>query len=63
MNNMQYKEGAELRAKWKEEGDKPCSHPYTEKEYNLGAQTGDRVCTTCGFDASPEYFKELDANK
>lgn len=42
---MQLREALELRKKW---GDKHCNHPHLEKEYDLGAQTGDWVCTTCG---------------
>jgi hypothetical protein len=34
-----------LRQVW---GDKPCSHPRIEEEYNLGYETGDYLCTTCG---------------
>lgn len=52
---MQYDEAAQLRKNW---GDKPCSHPTTEKEYYLGASTGDRVCTTCGFTATSEDFRQ-----
>jgi len=44
---MQTNEAADLRKKW---GEKKCSHPKTEKEYYLGSDTGDRVCTTCGRD-------------
>jgi len=42
---MQSEKAAELRRAW---GDKPCDHPDLEKEYSLGADTGDYVCTTCG---------------
>lgn len=42
---MQLKDAAKLRQKW---GDKACSHPKVVKEYDLGAATGDYVCTTCG---------------
>lgn len=44
---MQMDEAAELRRRWKEKGEPPCSHSM-EKEYHLGAATGDRVCTICG---------------
>jgi hypothetical protein len=27
---------------------KPCNHPHLEKEYILGASTGDYICTQCG---------------
>lgn len=42
---MQLEKAAELRKSW---GNKPCSHSNLEKEYYLGASTGDYVCTTCG---------------
>jgi hypothetical protein len=42
---MQIRQAAELRQRW---GDLPCDHPELEKEYDLGAQTGDYVCTRCG---------------
>lgn len=42
---MQSKKAAELRAAW---GDRPCEHPAFAKEYDLGAHTGDYVCTQCG---------------
>lgn len=42
---MQFEKANRLRDEW---GDKPCSHPSTEKEYYLGADTGDRVCSQCG---------------
>lgn len=42
---MQMDKIKELRKEW---GDKPCDHPGVEKEYYLGTQTGDYVCTQCG---------------
>ena len=42
---MQSKKAAQLRKDW---GNQPCDHPNIEKEYYLGAQTGDYVCTSCG---------------
>jgi len=42
---MQMTEAQKLRKEW---GDKPCDSPRFEKEYHLGAQTGDYVCTNCG---------------
>lgn len=53
---MQYEKAEQLQKEW---GDKPCDHPFIEKEYYLGTSTGDRVCSTCGLSASPEYFKQL----
>jgi len=42
---MQMKKAMELRVKW---GSKPCDHRNLDKEYELGAATGDYVCTQCG---------------
>lgn len=54
---MQFDEIKDIREKW---GDKPCDHPNIEKEYMLGAQTGDYVCTQCGItNPKREDFKNL----
>jgi hypothetical protein len=53
---MQASQAKLIAERW---GDKPCDHPGVVKEYMLGAQTGDRICTQCGFTASPEYFENL----
>ncbi len=42
---MQMSEALKLQKAW---GKKPCDHPHVEKEYDLGAHTGDWVCTRCG---------------
>ncbi len=42
---MQLEKAKNLREQW---GDKHCDHPSTEKEYFLGSDTGDKVCSTCG---------------
>lgn len=42
---MQSKKASELRATW---GDRACEHPAFAKEYDLGARTGDYICTQCG---------------
>lgn len=39
---------AAIRMKWEESGGGECSHPQTDKEYYLGAQTGDDACLVCG---------------
>ncbi|MCL2484373.1 MAG: hypothetical protein FWD89_04795 [Firmicutes bacterium] len=57
---MQVREAMALQKAW---GDKPCSHPRFEKEYNLGSQTGDYVCTTCGESFSPEGKKAIEAKR
>lgn len=45
---MQTSETDRLREAWKRQGDPPCDHPKTEREYYLGSHTGDDICTTCG---------------
>ena len=45
---MQSSKAAQLRRAWEAKGNPPCAHPGVEKEYDLGADTGDEVCTTCG---------------
>lgn len=52
---MQHNKAQELVKEW---GDKPCEHPHIEKEYYLGAQTGDYVCTTCGEQGPKSSFKK-----
>ena len=42
---MQFEKAKQKRKDW---GDKTCDHPSIEKEYYLGAQTSDYVCTQCG---------------
>ena len=42
---MQKKRATALQQAW---GDKPCAHPAFAKEYDLGARTGNYVCTQCG---------------
>ncbi|GAB4073247.1 hypothetical protein GCM10028778_08060 [Barrientosiimonas marina] len=48
---MQMEKAEEIRKEW---GNKPCEHPTITKEYYLGAQTGDYVCTQCGQTRSNE---------
>lgn len=42
---MQKKRAVVLQQEW---GGKPCDHPAFAKEYDLGARTGNYVCTQCG---------------
>ena len=56
MRKMQTSKAKELQKQW---GDKPCNHPELAKEYYLGSDTGDYVCTTCGEIGSLEYFEIL----
>lgn len=46
--HMQAKKGTQLRKEWAEKGGPPCEHSVLDKEYYLGADTGDVICTTCG---------------
>lgn len=45
---MQMSKAEQLRRAWAEKGNPPCEHPQLDREYYLGADTGDYVCTTCG---------------
>ncbi|MER7507096.1 hypothetical protein ABTX82_01905 [Streptomyces lavendulae] len=45
---MQMDDAIRLRREWAAKGNPPCDHPETDKEYDRGGDTGDRVCTTCG---------------
>ncbi len=45
---MQTRKAAQLRKVWTDKGDPPCEHLNLDKEYALGSNTGDVVCTTCG---------------
>ena len=45
---MQSSKAAQLRQAWEAKGNPTCAHPHVEKEYDLGADTGDEACTTCG---------------
>lgn len=55
---MQFKDAKELRSKWQKDGNKPCSHPELEKEYYLGSQGFDYICTICGEEFTAEEAKE-----
>ena len=56
---MQTKEATRLRKMWEAKGNPPCDHPNLDKEYYLGAQTGDYVCIACGESFAPSEL-ELD---
>lgn len=36
-----------------------CAHPQLDREYILSSNTGDKVCTTCGEDFSPQELKQM----
>ncbi|RQW91979.1 hypothetical protein DKL51_20015 [Micromonospora globispora] len=45
---MQINEAARRRERWRQAGSPPCAHEQHEREYYLGSDTGDNVCTDCG---------------
>ena len=57
---MQVRKALELRKEW---GDKPCDHPNFVKEYDLGAQTGDYVCTQCGRTFTRSEVEEIESSR
>jgi transposase-like protein len=61
---MQIEEADRLRKQWKQLGNEPCNHSHLEKEYYLGASTGDYVCTQCGksFDDEDRDNKKAQPN-
>ena len=56
---MQADKAKQLRDAWAAQGSSPCDHPELAKEYILGSNTGDKVCTTCGEDFSPAELKAM----
>ena len=57
---MQIKKARELKEKW---GQKKCDHPSFTKEYDLGAQTGDYVCTQCGESFSKSEVEKIEKTR
>ena len=53
---MQAKQAAQLRIEW---GNALCEHPEFDKEYDLGADTGDFICTQCGKEFSRNQRDEI----
>lgn len=45
---MQAEKGRRRAKAWEAKGSPICAHERVEKEYELGTDTGDVVCTTCG---------------
>jgi hypothetical protein len=39
---------AQIRRDWVTRGKPPCKHLHTDREYDLGANTGDIGCLECG---------------
>jgi hypothetical protein len=56
---MQADKGKQLRDAWVAKGSPPCEHPQLTREYILGANTGDKICTTCGEDFSPAELRAM----
>lgn len=56
---MQADQARRLREAWAAQGDPPCSHPKRDKEYDLGGDTGDLVCTRCGKTRPRSYWASL----
>ena len=57
---MQARDVAQLQEEW---GEKPCNHAHVEKEYYLGADTGDYVCITCGKEFTSREEAERERQK
>ena len=57
---MQSKRASEIRQKW---GSKKCDHPEFDKEYDLGAQTGDYICMQCGNCFTEREVKEIESKR
>jgi hypothetical protein len=56
---MQKHKAEQLRIRWAEQGSPPCDHPELDREYDLGGDTSDKVCTTCGEVFWPEKLREM----
>lgn len=57
---MQHEEAKRLKEAW---GNKHCDHPSFEKEYYLGADTMDFVCSTCGADFTRAEKEKIEADR
>ena len=60
---MQADKAKQLRKEWQDKGNLPCSHLNLDKEYMLGMDTGDKVCTTCGKIFTPPELKKDSPNE
>jgi hypothetical protein len=45
---VQMSRAAQIKEDWVRRGKPTCTHERTDKEYDLGSQTGDLVCMDCG---------------
>jgi len=57
---MQFDKAKSLREEW---GNKPCDHASFEKEYYLGTDTSDYVCSTCGETFTRQEKQEIEEVK
>ena len=57
---MQFKQAQDLRERW---GDRPCEHLSFEKEYYLGADTSDFICTQCGREFTETEKEEIERRR
>jgi hypothetical protein len=57
---MQMNDAKELSNQW---GTKPCDHPNFAREYFLGANTGEYVCTQCGQAFTDKEVAVIKANR
>jgi len=55
---MQMKKALELQNQRNARGKRRCNHPSIEREYYLGSNTGDYVCSTCGANVNPEKLRK-----
>lgn len=60
MGNIQNKEARKISESW--QGGK-CEHTTVEKEYYLGAATGDYICVKCGAAGSSRDWPERGRQK
>ena len=56
---MQMEKAKRLRERWGAKGNPTCDHPELDKEYYLGAQTGDYVCISCGESFPPDEANNI----
>ena len=59
---MQFEKSDSLKNATTKEQKESCDHSF-EKEYYLGAQTGDYICTKCGYVLWEPRYQEWLKNK
>lgn len=45
---VQFAEANKIEQRWEANGRPYCEHPQVDKEYDLGMDSGDRRCLSCG---------------